>query len=60
VAVLQLIYEGSTSDSNSESLLNEFELLVQAGGFAESFTERAKDAELTIPGAYNNNGLAQN
>lgn len=53
VAVLQLIYEGSTSDSNHESLLNEFELLIQAAGFAESFTKRAKEAELTVPGAYN-------
>ncbi|KAF9073366.1 kinase-like domain-containing protein [Rhodocollybia butyracea] len=50
VAVLQLIYEGSTSNSNRESLLNEFELLIQAEGFAKSFTKRAKDAELTVPG----------
>ncbi|KAJ4500375.1 kinase-like domain-containing protein [Lentinula lateritia] len=52
VALLQCIPElGSTTESNRNLLLKEFEILIQASGFAESFNERAKLAGVSIPGS---------
>ncbi|KAE9390116.1 hypothetical protein BT96DRAFT_1002604 [Gymnopus androsaceus JB14] len=50
VALFQCIPEGSTSMSNRMSLIQEYEVLVQASGLAKSFNERAKLSGVSITG----------